>query len=116
MRDETGFETLDDDDLDAVLVDDETGVEDRAPQHVVFEIGISDPGPATELARQAAELGYTVEVRGPDDADGFYEVSCASTIAGSPADVSRARRELEALAEELGCVRDDDERDTAEIG
>jgi hypothetical protein len=110
MRDSGGFETYDDDDLDGVLVEDETGVESRVPQQVAFEFALSDAGPATELGREAAELGYDVEMRSPDDGEGFYEVICSRTIAAGPAEVARARRELEALAEEFGCLAEDEER------
>ena len=111
---DTGYEVLDDDDLDGVLVEDETGVESRAPQHVVFEFSLSDAGPATELGREAAAMGYDVDMRAPDDGEGFYDVICSRKIAAGPAEIARARRELEALAEEFGCLADDDERATGE--
>jgi len=114
MRDDSGFELPDDDDLDAALVEDETGVEGRAPERVVFEIALSDAGPAVELAREAAEMGYEVEMRRPDDGEGFYEVACSTTMTAGPAAVARARRELEALAEELGCVAEDEENASSE--
>ena len=109
---DTGYETLDDDDLDGVLVEDETGVEARIPREVVFELALDDVGSATELAREAGELGYAVEVRAPDDGEGFFEVTCSRTMLGGPAAVAQARRELEAIAEEVGGFGDDDEHET----
>lgn len=114
MHDDTGYELPDDDDLDSVLVEDETGVEGRVPERVVFEIALSDPGPAVELAREATAMGYDVEVRKPDDGEGYYEVTCSTTMAATPAAVARARREIEALAAELGCVAEDEEREASE--
>jgi hypothetical protein len=111
MRDDGGYEIPDDDDMDGVLIEDETGLEASAPEEVVFEIGLSDAGSATELARQASELGYEVEMRAPDDGEAFYEVTCSRTMPAGPADIARARRELEALAEELGCLDIDAEMD-----
>ena len=108
MWDVHGFETVDDDDLDGDLIESETGLEagwdDGSPDAVVFEIGLSDAGSATEFAREAATLGYDVEMREPDDGEAFYEVICTRTMPGGAAGVAHARRELEALAEELGCM------------
>ena len=109
MRDDTGYDMVDDDDFDAVLVEDETGAEERVPQHVVFELALSDAGPAVDLAREATSLGYEVEVVRPDDGEGWYVVTCSREMAAAPAEIARARRELEALAEEFGCLADDDE-------
>ena len=115
MRMDGGYETFDDDDLDGVLVEDETGVEARAPEDVAFEFALSDAGPAAELAREAADRGYEVEMRAPDDGEGFYTVICSRAFATGPAEIARAGRELEALAEEFGCIAEDDdeERETA---
>ena len=54
MRDVHGFETVDDDDLDGVLVEDETGLEESMPETVVFEIGLSD---AVELRLESRVAG-----------------------------------------------------------
>lgn len=114
MRDSGGFETVDDDDFDRVLVEDEVGVEGRVPTTVSFDFALSDAGSATEFGRAATEMGYEVELRGPDDGEGYFEVICTRALAAGPVDVSRAHRELEALAEELGCLGDDDEHEAPE--
>ena len=99
MQSARGFGAMDDDDA----------VEDATPQEVVFEFGLSDAASATEVARQASDLGYTVEMRAPDDDETFYEVICSRVMPSTEAEVERARAELEALAEKLGCLDIDEE-------
>ena len=83
---------------------------DPGVQRAVFEFGVSDAGSATDLAREAADLGYEVEVRRPDDAEGFFNVICARPMSAEQAEITRAREELTALAERIETVEDDADR------
>ncbi len=69
---------------------------------VAFAHVISDPGAATQMAREAAALGYEVEVHGPDDGEGQWEVVCRREVLPTHGAIGECEAELARIAETVG--------------